>query len=127
MTPQKHRRAIGWKFLPIDMRASSPRSPQHPGMQHEHPTVLPLPQRQQLAAAVRRHGVAPIAKTLGLGREQTARLAGGIDVRPGTLALCQAALPRLDAALDASNPGPPQAALPRQKDEARSPSAPTAK
>lgn len=67
-----------------------------------HPTTLPPAQRAHLAAAVRRHGVAPVARALGLGRDVVGKLAGGVDVRRGTVALCQANLPRLDAALDTS-------------------------
>jgi hypothetical protein len=71
----------------------------------QHPTTLPVAQRSHLAKAVRCHGVAPVARALGLGREAVAKLAGGVDVRPGTLALAQKALPALDAAL-ASSEGP---------------------
>lgn len=68
----------------------------------QHPQTLPLAQQQHLAAAVRKHSAGAVARALGIGREQIVKLAAGFPVRPGTLALAQLALPRLDAALDPS-------------------------
>lgn len=73
----------------------------------QHPTILPLPQRQHLATAIRQRGVAAVSRALGISRDVLAKLAGGLDVRAGSVALCQANLPRLDAALDASTANPP--------------------
>jgi hypothetical protein len=69
----------------------------------QHPTTLPVAQRQHLAQAVRRHGVAAVSRALGLGRESVSKLAGGLAVLPGTVALAQQSLPRLDAALAPSD------------------------
>lgn len=75
----------------------------------QHPTILPLPQRQHLATAIRQRGVAAVSRALGISRDVLAKLAGGLDVRAGNVALCQVNLPRLDAALTSTN-HPPQAA-----------------
>ena len=64
-----------------------------------HPTTLPPDQRQHLAAAVERRGVAAVARALGIGREAVGKLVGGVAVRRGTVALAQTELPRLNARL----------------------------
>ena len=74
-------------------------------MKH-HPTTLPDAQRQHLAQAVRRHGVAAVCRALDLGRESVTKLASGLPALPGTVALAQTCLPRLDAALADASPLP---------------------
>lgn len=54
-----------------------------------------------LAARVKaladREGVSAAARILGVSREAVARLAGGLDVRRGTVALAEKGLDALDA------------------------------
>lgn len=45
--------------------------------------------RPEIARRVRSSSVAAVSRELGIPREQIARLAGGLDVRPGTLALAR--------------------------------------
>jgi hypothetical protein len=52
--------------------------------------------RKALMSAIEAHSVNPVARALGLGREAVARLAAGIPVRAGTVALAERNLPRLD-------------------------------
>lgn len=74
-----------------------------------HPTTLPTPQQQHLAKVLRRHGIAPVARIMGVDREALAKLAAGIPARAGSVALALAALPTLDAAIDTGEL-PPRAA-----------------
>jgi hypothetical protein len=54
------------------------------------PHVTPqLDAVQIIAARVRASSVAAVARDLRMPREQIARLAGGLPVRPGTLALAR--------------------------------------
>jgi hypothetical protein len=57
--------------------------------------------RAEIARLVGESSVAKVARDLGLGREQVARIAAGLDVREGTLLVAKA---RLEAG------GPPEAA-----------------
>jgi len=52
----------------------------------------------RVKALVDREGVSAAARTLGVSREAVARLAGGLDVRRGTVALAEKSLATLDAA-----------------------------
>jgi hypothetical protein len=52
--------------------------------------------RRALMSAIEAHTVNPVARALGLGREAVARLAAGIPVRAGTVALAEQNLTRLD-------------------------------
>ncbi len=45
--------------------------------------------RAEVARLVRASTVAAVARELGIPREQIARIAGGLPVRPGTLALAR--------------------------------------
>jgi len=58
------------------------------------PPVLPDP-RPAIAARVAASSVSAVARALGIPREQIARLAGGFEVRDGTLALARERLSRL--------------------------------
>jgi hypothetical protein len=55
--------------------------------------------RRALVRAIEAHNFTPVAKALGLGREAVARLAAGIPVRAGTVALAEQNLTRLDVIL----------------------------
>lgn len=69
--------------------ASPPPGPSLPGAL-TGPMVPSLPDpRPEIARRVRASSVTAVARELGLAREQIARLAGGLDVRPATLALAR--------------------------------------
>ena len=75
----------------------------------QHPRTLPAVQQQHLAAACRRTSVARVASALSMSRDVITRLVAGLPCQPGSVALAQQSLPRLDAAL-APSTDPPQAA-----------------
>jgi len=70
----------------------------------QHPTTLPAPQQQQIAQAIRKHGVAAVTRAMGITREALVKLACGVPARPGSVALAQVALPALDANLAPHEP-----------------------
>jgi hypothetical protein len=56
-----------------------------------------LDPRTEIARRVRASSVNAVAKQLRISREQIARLAGGLDVRDGTLALARERLAETEA------------------------------
>lgn len=59
----------------------------HPARKPLRP--LPPDVRAAVACLVRERSVCAVARTLGLPQATVCRLAGGLDVRPGTLALAR--------------------------------------
>ena len=72
----------------------------------KHPKTLTEPQRSHLSSVIRTHNISAVCKAMGLSRELLAKLAAGIPVRAGSVALAQTALPRLDAAMTSAAPAP---------------------
>lgn len=52
-------------------------------------TVAPPTLQEDVRELTEKYGIARVAIALGLSRESTTRVAGGFEVRPGTLALAQ--------------------------------------
>ena len=55
---------------------------------------LSIDERAALRELVRRHGMAGVARRIGLGREALARIIGALPARLGSYALVRAALTR---------------------------------
>ncbi len=69
------------------------RMPQHDPSAPTHAGHLPAPELvAHVAALIAKLGVMRAARDLGIGRESLARLAGGLHVRAGTIALAERSL-----------------------------------